>query len=147
MVMKQNEELTLTVQQQQYLDWLCTAPSERQPPSKAKMAEFLNVDPKTLRRWEKKEVFLNQWKAAVDEVQGSPERTQRLLDTLYSKALDGDTKSAQLYLQATNRMVPPSVTISSNKKATELTDAELDSLIAAMAEREKASRSQLKVVV
>jgi hypothetical protein len=44
-------------------------------------------------------------------------------------------------------MVPPSVTISSNKKATELTDAELDSLIAAMAEREKASRSQLKVVV
>jgi hypothetical protein len=111
------------------------------------MAEFLNVDPKTLRRWEKKEVFLNQWKAAVDEVQGSPERTQRLLDTLYSKALDGDTKSAQLYLQATNRMVPPSVTISSNKKATELTDAELDSLIAAMAEREKASRSQLKVVV
>lgn len=145
--MKQNEELTLTQQQQIYVEWLCTAPSERVPATKKAMALELGVDITTLRRWEKKEVFRNAWKDQVDEVQGSPERTQRLLDTLYSKALDGDTKSAQLYLQATNRMVPPSVTISSNKKATELTDAELDSLIAAMAEREKASRSQLKVVV
>jgi hypothetical protein len=139
--------LTLTQQQQVYVEWLCTAPSERVPATKKAMALELGVDITTLRRWEKKEVFRNAWKDQVDEVQGSPERTQRLLDTLYSKALDGDTKSAQLYLQATNRMVPPSVTISSNKKATELTDAELDSLIAAMAEREKASRSQLKVVV
>ena len=145
--MKQNEELTLSAPQQRYLDWLCTAPSERVPASKAKYAIEHVVDISTLRRWEKKEVFRSQWKQQVDEVQGSPERTQRLLDNLYNKALEGDTKSAELYLKATNRMAPPSVTISSNKKATELTDAELDSLIAAMAEREKASRSQLKVVV
>jgi hypothetical protein len=146
-MMKQNEELTLSAPQQRYLDWLCTAPSERVPASKAKYAVEHVVDISTLRRWEKKEVFRSQWKQQVDEVQGSPERTQRLLDNLYNKALEGDTKSAELYLKATNRMAPPSVTISSNKKATELTDAELDSLIAAVAEREKASRSQLKVVV
>ena len=145
--MKQNEELTLSAPQQRYLDWLCTAPSERVPASKAKYAIEHVVDISTLRRWEKKEVFRSQWKQQVDEVQGSPERTQRLLDNLYNKALEGDTKSAELYLKATNRMAPPSVTISSNKKATELTDAELDSLIAAVAEREKTSRSQLKVVV
>jgi hypothetical protein len=145
--MKQNEELTLSAPQQRYLDWLCTAPSERVPASKAKYAVEHVVDISTLRRWEKKEVFRSQWKQQVDEFQGSPERTQRLLDNLYNKALEGDTKSAELYLKATNRMAPPSVTISSNKKATELTDAELDSLIAAVAEREKASRSQLKVVV
>ena len=145
--MKQNEELTLSAPQQRYLDWLCTAPSERVPASKAKYAIEHVVDISTLRRWEKKEVFRSQWKQQVDEVQGSPERTQRLLDNLYNKALEGDTKSAELYLKATNRMAPPSVPISSNKKATELTDAELDSLIAAVAEREKASRSQLKVVV
>ena len=145
--MANSEEMTLTVAQQNYLDWLCTAPSERVPASKAKYAIEHVVDISTLRRWEKKEVFRSQWKQQVDEVQGSPERTQRLLDNLYNKALEGDTKSAELYLKATNRMAPPSVTISSNKKATELTDAELDSLIAAVAEREKASRSQLKVVV
>lgn len=144
--MKQNEELTLTAQQQEYLDWLCTAPSERVPPSKHKMALHLGVNETTIRRWEKKEVFRNQWKEQVDEVQGSPERTQRLLDTLYSKALEGDTKSAQLYLQATNRMAPPTVTVQSNKKASELSDEELDSLIAAVAEREKSNRNHLKAV-
>ena len=144
--MNKNEELTLTPQQQQYLDWLCTAPSERQPPSKHKMALHLGVNETTLRRWEKKDVFLTQWKAAVDEVQGSPERTARLLDTLYAKALDGDTKSAQLYLQATNRMAPPTVTVQSSKKAAELSDEELDQLIAAVAEREKAQRTQLRAV-
>lgn len=110
------------------------------------MSAHLGVNVTTLRRWEKKEVFVTQWKTAVDEVQGSPERTQRLLDTLYAKALDGDTKSAQLYLQATNRMAPPTVTVQTNKKAAELSDSELDSLIAAVAEREKAQRTQLRVV-
>jgi hypothetical protein len=144
--MKQNEELTLTQQQQVYVEWLCTAPSERVPATKKAMAVELGVDITTLRRWEKKEVFRNAWKDTVDEVQGSPERTQRLLDTLYAKALDGDTKSAQLYLQATNRMAPPTVTLQSNKKAAELSDAELDSLIAAVAEREKAQRTHLKAL-
>ena len=144
--MKQNEELTLTQQQQVYVERLCTAPSERVPATKKAMALELGVDITTLRRWEKKEVFRNAWKDTVDEVQGSPERTQRLLDTLYSKALDGDTKSAQLYLQATNRMAPPTVTVQSNKKAAELSDAELDSLIAAVAEREKAQRTHLKAL-
>lgn len=144
--MKQNEELTLTQQQQVYVEWLCTAPSERVPATKKAMAVELGVDITTLRRWEKKEIFRNVWKDTVDEVQGSPERTQRLLDTLYAKALDGDTKSAQLYLQATNRMAPPTVTVQSNKKAAELSDAELDSLIAAVAEREKAQRTHLKAL-
>ena len=144
--MKQNEELTLTQQQQVYVEWLCTAPSERVPATKKAMALELGVDITTLRRWEKKEIFRNTWKDTVDEVQGSPERTQRLLDTLYAKALDGDTKSAQLYLQATNRMTPPTVTVQTNKKAAELSDSELDSLIAEVAEREKAQRTQLRVV-
>ena len=145
--MKQNEELTLTAQQQEYLNWLCIAPQERVPNSKKAFAEQMGVDITTLRRWQKKDIFVAQWKTAVDDIQGSPERTQRLLDTLYSKALEGDVKSAQLYLQATNRMAPPSVTISSNKKTVDLSDAELDSLIATIAEREKANRNHLKAVV
>ncbi len=144
--MKQNDELTLSAVQQQYVEWLCTAPSERVPPTKKACAVALGVDITTLRRWEKKDVFRQAWKDSVDEVQGSPERTQRLLDTLYQKGLDGDVKSAQLYLQATNRMAPPTVTVTSSKKSAELSDEELDSLIAAVAEREKAQRVQLRAV-
>jgi|TARA_R110002126_G_scaffold272220_1_gene416346 hypothetical protein len=145
-MMKQNEEMTLTAPQEKYLDWLCTAPSERVPASKNKYSMENAVDISTMRRWEKKDIFRSRWKTQVDDIQGSPERTQKLLDNLYNKALEGDTKSAELYLKATNRMAPPSVTISSNKKTVDLTDAELDSLIATIAEREKAGRVKLRAV-
>ena len=144
--MDMKEELVLTQPQQEYLDWLCTAPSERVPPSKNKMAEHIGVDVKTLRRWEKKPNFLQQWKDRVDDIQGSPERTQAVLDMLYNKATqDNDVKSAQLYLQATNRMAPPTVEVKSDRKLTELSDAELDALIASVAAREKETRT-LKAV-
>ena len=139
------EDFVLTPTQSEYLDWLCTVPSERVPISKNKMAEHLGVDVKTLRRWEKKPAFRTQWQDRVDDIQGSPERTQRVLDTLYAKAVEGDTKSAQLYLQATNRMAPPTIEVKSDKKSAELSDAELDELIAALASREKEQRT-LKVV-
>jgi hypothetical protein len=139
-------EALLNSDQQRYMDWLCTAPSERVPSSKKQYAIFASVDVTTLRRWEKKPAFRQEWQTRVDDLQGSPERTQALLDTLYNKALEGDTKSAELYLKATNRMAPPSVTISSNKKTVDLTDAELDSLIATIAEREKAGRVKLRAV-
>jgi hypothetical protein len=140
-----NENITtLTQEQQRYLDWLCTAPAERQPALKKDMADALGVDVTTLRRWEKKPFFKDEWQKRVDDIQGSPERTQALLDTLYKKALDGDVKSAQLYLQATNRMAPPTVEVKSDRKAADLSDDELDKLIGAMAAREKQQR-HLKV--
>ena len=139
------EELILSAPQQAYLDWLCTPPMERNPGSKNKMALELGVDVKTLRRWEKKPVFRDQWQNRVDDIQGSPERTQGVLDMLYTKAMDGDTKSAQLYLQATNRMAPPTIEVKSDRKAQELSDGELDELIGALAAREKETRS-LRVV-
>jgi hypothetical protein len=139
------EDVTLTVPQQRYVDWLCTAPQERVPTTKKAMAVELGVDITTLRRWEKRPVFKQSWQKQVDEVQGSPERTQVLLDTLYEKAVAGDVKSAQLYLQATNRMAPPTVEVRSEKRVAELSDADLDGLIAALAQRERDARV-LKVV-
>ena len=139
------EDVTLSASQQRYVDWLCTAPSERVPATKNAMAVELGVDVTTLRRWEKRPAFKQVWQKQVDDVQGSPERTQALLDSLYKKALDGDTKSAQLYLQATNRMAPPTVEVRSEKRVAELSDSDLDDLIAAMASRERDARV-LKVV-
>jgi hypothetical protein len=120
------EQVTLTAPQQRYVDWLCTAPQERVPATKKAMAVELGVDITTLRRWEKRPAFKEVWKGQVDEVQGSPERTQ-------------------LYLQATNRMAPPTVEVRSEKRVAELSDSDLDELIAAMAKRERDARV-LKVV-
>jgi DNA-binding transcriptional MerR regulator len=103
------------------------------------MSRLLGVDPTTLRRWEKKPVFKKEWDNRVSEIQGSPERTQRLLDALYAKALEGDNRAAQLYLQATNRLVvAPSAPQTTN--ASELTDEELDKLLANLAQREQSKR-------
>lgn len=140
-----NEDSVLTKAQTEYLEWLCTAPTERDPSTKTALAERLGVNRKTLTRWESNPLFRKEWESKVTAIQGSPERTQRLLDTLYNSAINGDTKSAQLYLQATNRMAPPTVEIKNEKRTSDLSDSELDELIAAMAVREREKRN-LKAV-
>jgi hypothetical protein len=139
------EENVLDSRQEAYIGWLCTPPSERTPASKEKYAQSIGVNITTLRRWEKKDVFRKEWQSKVDDVQGSPERSQRLLDTLYEKALGGDIKAAQLYLQATNRMAPPTLTVKSETNIGQLSDKELEDLISAVATQEKESR-KLRVV-
>lgn len=139
------EENVLDSRQEAYIGWLCTPPSERTPASKEKYADSVGVNISTLRRWEKKDVFRKEWQSKVDDVQGSPERSQRLLDTLYEKALGGDIKAAQLYLQATNRMAPPTLTVKSETNIGQLSDKELEDLISAVASQEKESR-KLRVV-
>ena len=91
----------------------------------------------------KKPAFKKEWDSRVNEIQGSPERTQRLLDALYANALSGDNRAAQLYLQATNRLVPTTITVQGNS-ASELSDSDLDKLLASMASREQSKR--LRVV-
>lgn len=84
-------------------------------------------------------MFKKEWDRRVSEIQGSPERTQRLLDSLYEKALGGDNRAAQLYLQATNRLVT-TPTQSQTTTPSELSDEELDKLLASLAEREHSRR-------
>lgn len=144
--MSEHTPQMLDARQEQYLNWLLTPPSERQPSSQQKYCEQHGVDPTTVRRWQKKPAFLKEWERRVEELQGSPERTQRLFDALYEKALDGDVRAAKLYLEATHRLTPPpSATAATAKNMNELSDSELDELIAKMADREKQQR-QLKAI-
>ena len=106
------------------------------------MAELLGVNDSTLRRWKKKPAFAAEWKKRVEELQGSPERTQKLMDNLYDRALNGDNKAAQLYLQATGRMAPTQVNVEHSTKVSDISDEELDALIASVAAGEKALRSE-----
>lgn len=102
------------------------------------------MDETTLRRWKKKPAFKAEWEKRVSELQQSPERTQKLLDNLYERALGGDNNSAKLYLQATNRLAPMQVNVEHTQKTSEISDAELDALIASVAQQEAVSRRELK---
>lgn len=134
-----NEETLLDPRQEQYLNWLLTPAHERQPSSQQKYCDLHNIDPTTVRRWQKKPHFIKEWDKRVEELQGSPERTQRILDALYEKGLDGDVRAAKLYLEATHRLIPTKA-VEQKVTTSELSDEELDELIAKVADREKTQR-------
>lgn len=136
----------LDARQEKYLNWLITPPHERIPSSQLKYCEENQIDPTTVRRWQKKPYFIKEWDRRVEELQGSPERTQRILDALYDKGVDGDVRAAKLYLEATHRLTPaPTTSKTTSKGMADLSDDELDELIGKMAEREKSQR-QLKAI-
>ena len=132
-------ETLLDPRQEQYLNWLLTPAHERQPSSQQKYCDLHNIDPTTVRRWQKKPHFIKEWDKRVEELQGSPERTQRILDALYEKGLEGDVRAAKLYLEATHRLIPTKA-VEQKVTTSELSDEELDELIAKVADREKTQR-------
>ena len=87
-----------------------------------------------------------EWKRRIEELQGSPERTQQLLDNLFARALDGDNNSAKLYLQATGRLAPVQLQVEHKGSVTELSDAELEAMIASTARAEHEMRRELKAL-
>jgi hypothetical protein len=135
-------EPTLDTRQEKYLQWLMMPPSHRIPKTKQEFADENGLDSSTLRRWDKKPAFKAEWEKRVAELQDSPERTQRLLDALYEAGLNGDNKAAQLYLQATNRLAPTQIKVEHSQSISELSDAELDALIAQEARVLRAERSK-----
>lgn len=132
----------LDTRQEKYLQWLLTPAPFRIPETKQEFADQNGLDSSTLRRWDKKPAFKAEWEKRVAELQGSPERTQRLLDSLYEAGLNGDNKAAQLYLQATNRLAPTQIKVEHTQSIAELTDEELDALIAQEARVLRAERSK-----
>lgn len=134
----------LDPRQEKFLNWLCTPANGRNPSSQEKYALQEGVDETTLRRWKKKPAFKMEWEKRISEQQQSPERTQKLLDNLYERALAGDNNSAKLYLQATNRLAPTQVQVEHSTKPSEISDQELDALIASVAQSEIESRRELK---
>ena len=134
----------LTKLQEEYLQWILLPEPARVPTSKRQWAEKHDVHYNTLTNWEKLKIFQAKWKEGVDGMAQSPERTQRLLDSLFNKGLDGDVRAAQLYLTATGQM-PQNQTLNiKHESAKSLSDEELESLIAQMASKEKEMRTAEK---
>lgn len=141
-----SEQTPLDPRQEKFLNWLCTPANGRVPASQNAYAEQEGVDETTLRRWKKKPAFKQEWEKRVSDLQQSPERTQRLLDNLFQRALEGDNNSAKLYLQATGRLAPVQFQVEHKSSAAELSDSELTELIATSAQAEQQFRRELKAI-
>lgn len=134
------EENVLKPKQELYLDWLCTPRAERNPSSKEAWAKQYETTTQTLRAWEKNKVFLKEWKTRVDDIHGSPEKTNTLLETLYQKGVKGDPRAIELYMKITGKFLPPVQKVEVTQ-VHGVSDAELDMMIAEEARREAARRA------
>lgn len=125
------------------MNWLTTPPAEREPDSQNKIAIELGVTPRTIRDWKANPSFRALWEKQAKDIIGDPERVQMVLEKMYQHCLDDasakQAKAWDLYLKATDSIKPPAIDLAA-KKAAELTDAELEALIAEAAQREVDSR-------
>lgn len=139
------ERLFLTQDQERYLEWLLTPEASRNPSTKVGWANQNGYAEQTCRNWEKKKQFIERWKMGIEGLNQSPEKTQRLLDALYDRGLDGDTKSAELYLKATGNLTTSSTLNIKNETALkDVSDDDLEKMILELSAKHKDNVVELK---
>lgn len=131
---------------QRLLDWLLTAPAERNPPRQSDLAEELAIDRNLLSQWKNDPDFLTEWERQYRKTVGSPEKAQAVLVALFETATDRtdprQVPAARAYLEAIDVMKPKRVDVTVVKGAAkDLSDDDLMALLAERAEAELANRT------
>lgn len=112
----------LTEGQLAFLEWL-TDPERAG--SQNGFAANLGVDSGTLSKWKKDPWFRDAWNQRLAELNVSPERTQNVVDAAYKLAIRGDVQAMKLYLQLIERISPDNTVVIKDRRAAELSDADL----------------------
>lgn len=150
------EDLQLDGRQLAFLEWLLVPREMRAeqgvPTSEKKYAEHIHVDVTTLRRWKGLAQFRKQWNERSMELQGTPERTDALLESLYEQGRGskekcehcgqrgGDVRAAELWGRWTGQLkAEPKVQVEVTNTR-ELSDEQLDQLLRQTTEDELARR-------
>ena len=124
------------------LHWLLLPKAERQPSSQVKFAEEVGVSPRTIRDWMAHPTFRAVWEKEAKAV-FDPSMVQAVIDRMYAHALDDTSpkqaKAWELFLKTVDALRPPQMDMAA-KKAAEMTDAELEAMIAQAAQSERAQR-------
>jgi len=138
------ESLLLTKEQEDYLAWLLTPEAQRVPLLKKEWAAQHDIHYNTVTNWEKKKAFIERWRLGIEGLNQSPERTQKLLDALYDKGLEGDVRSAELYLKATGNMPNQTVNVKNETSVKDLSDEDLERMILELGQKQKSNVVALK---
>jgi Helix-turn-helix of insertion element transposase len=131
---------------QRLLDWLMTPPSERDPRQLQQLADELGVERRTLTRWKQDDrEFIEEWEKRYLRTIGSPERKQTIMDTLFRTASDPDdpkhVQAAKQYMEIEGSMKPVRHQIEVTRNPIDLSDDELDQLLAERISAEKQRRA------
>jgi hypothetical protein len=127
-----------------FIDWLCTPKRDRQPSTQDELARVLHVTAAKLSRWKKDPEFLKTWEAHYLSTIGSPERKQPLLDALHRTGSDPDdphhVAAAKAYMDIVDGLRPQQIEVTVKRPAQELTDEQLDLILANHASEERKLR-------
>lgn len=115
------EEVTET--QAAFIEWLV---DPNRQGTQAEWAAARGHVPKTVSTWKKDPRFRAAWDARLRSLNIEPDRIQGVIDAVYAKALEGDTKAASLYLQYIERFTPKSVNVIEDRSARDMSDEELE---------------------
>lgn len=130
---------------QSYLHWLCTPPKDRDPKTQIDLAEQLGVTTRTLQNWKDDKEFLEAWEKLYLKTIGNPEVKMKIMKTLERTATDPDdpkhVQAAKTYFDIEGSIKPAKMQVEVTRPAKELTDEELDAILAAQAAAEKEQRS------
>lgn len=132
------------------LEWLTTPEDLRAkwgwPTSQGKLADELGVSAKTIRNWKVDPAFRAVWEKEAKDFVGDPERVQMLIEDIYKGARDlnetlaSRVRAAELFFKVTDSIAPPKVD-QAKREASELSDSELQALIAQAAQQELQGRN------
>lgn len=130
---------------QRYIHWLLTPVPEREPPNQQRLAEELGVTYKTMKEWKNRREFLAEWERQYLKHIGSPERKSHIMDTLYKTATDGDdpkhVQAAKEYFAIEGSLKPQRMDVTVSRDASELSDDQINAMLAAHAQSEAERRA------
>jgi len=128
-----------------FIEWLCTVRDERDPRTQAELATELGISVGTLKNWKRDPDFLVAWEHQYRQTSGSPEKQQAVLEALHATAIDRtdprQVPAARAYLEATDAIKPKKIDVTVTKATKDLSDEELNALLAEGAARELDARA------
>ena len=128
-----------------FIEWLCTIRDERDPRTQTELATQLGVSSQTLGLWKNNPDFLAAWEYQYRKTTGSPEKQQAVLEALHATAIDRtdprQVPAARAYLEATDAIKPKKIDVTVTKATKDLSDEELNALLAEGAARELEARA------
>jgi hypothetical protein len=127
---------------QRFMEWLCTPQGKREPSTMEVLSQELGLTRRTLSNWKKDDEFLEHWEKMYRRTVGSPERLQKVYDTLFQTATDPDdpkhVQAADKYIHAVEGAQPQKVdvTVTGDSDLSNLSDDDLFALLANRATKE-----------
>ena len=126
-----------------FMDWLLSAEYVVDKKPIKYYADTRHISTRTLFYWKNDARFKKEWEKRAYQNHRDPERLARMLDVLYRRAVEeGDMKAMEMHFKLMDRMTPDRTIVQTEVSMADLTDEQLDALIAQEAKNVKGTRAE-----